>query len=443
MHDQEIDIKKVAPGNSGDENEVRLQPEEIEAISQACRESDDEYRRLYQRNIKNKYETKKAGKLTKALAFLYLIALAVFAANITTMEVLPLKHLSVIILCVAAISVVVVAELCRSNVRTWIRVLMSMLCVALIAVYCVGSLYIIRTKDFLDITTGESEKKVESLAYEPFNVMITGIDVSGTIDEKGRSDVNMLVTVNPNTSQILMTSIPRDYMIYMPDKNYEMDKLTHTGNYGVDTTIQAEEDLLRTEINYYVKVNFTTVEKFIDAVGGVDVYSEYTFSPLNSGWTVYEGMNHMNGEQALAFARDRKSFEAGDNQRIKNQQAVVEAVIKKATSSREMLLKYSNIVSSLKDYIKMSISSAEIKELIRMQISENPDWKIYKYSLRGEGDMLQTYSSQEYLYVMTRDQKSVSKARELISGVLEGKELTKADDGPLSFAEPEPEEGEN
>ena len=359
------------------------------------------------------------------------------------MEVLPLKHLSVIILCVAAISVVVVAELCRSNVRTWIRVLMSLLCIALIAVYCVGSLYIIRTKDFLDITTEESQKKVESLTYEPFNVMITGIDVSGTIDEKGRSDVNMLVTVNPNTSQILMTSIPRDYMIYMPDKNYEMDKLTHTGNYGVDTTIQAEEDLLRTEINYYVKVNFTTVEKFIDAVGGVDVYSEYTFSPLNSGWTVYEGMNHMNGEQALAFARDRKSFEAGDNQRIKNQQAVVEAVIKKATSSREMLLKYSNIVSSLKDYIKMSISSAEIKELIRMQISENPDWKIYKYSLRGEGDMLQTYSSQEYLYVMTRDQKSVSKARELISGVLEGKELTKADDGSLSFAEPEPEEGEN
>ena len=108
-----------------------------------------------------------------------------------------------------------------------------------------------------------------------------------------------------------------------------------------------------------------------------------------------------------------------------------------------MLLKYSDIVSSLKDYIKMSISSAEIKELIRMQISENPDWKIYKYSLRGEGDMLQTYSSQEYLYVMTHDQKSVSKARELISGVLEGKELTKADNGSLSFAEPEPEKGEN
>lgn len=441
--DQEIEIEKVAPGNSGDENEVRLQPEEMEAISQACRESDDEYRRLYQRNIKNKYETKKAGKLTKALAFLYLIALAVFAANITTMEVLPLKHLSAVILCVAAISVVVVAELCRSNVRTWIRVLMSLLCIALIAVYCVGSLYIIRTKDFLDITTEESQKKVESLTYEPFNVMITGIDVSGTIDEKGRSDVNMLVTVNPNTSQILMTSIPRDYMIYMPDKNYEMDKLTHTGNYGVDTTIQAEEDLLRTEINYYVKVNFTTVEKFIDAIGGVDVYSEYTFSAQYSPWTFYEGMNHLNGEQALAFARERKAFEAGDNQRIKNQQAVVEAVIKKATSSKEMLLKYSDIVSSLKDYIKMSISSAEIKELIRMQISENPDWKIYKYSLRGEGDMLQTYSSQEYLYVMTHDQKSVSKARELISGVLEGKELTKADNGALSFAEPEPEEGEN
>lgn len=440
MKDKDLEIEKGINDCTGDEPETQLQPEEIEALKQARQEADLRYKRVYNRN-KNNEGRKKAHWITKLFAFIYLIALALFAGNITTLDVLPVKHLSAVIGCVTAISILVIVELCRSNVRTWIRVFLSLLCIALTAVYCLGSFYIIRTNDFLDITTEESEKKVESLAYEPFNIMITGIDVSGTIDEKGRSDVNMLVTVNPNTAQILMTSIPRDYMIYMPDKDYEMDKLTHTGFYGVDTTIQAEEDLLRTDINYYIKVNFTTVEKFIDAIGGIDVYSEYTFSARYTPWTFYEGMNHMNGEQALAFARERKSFESGDNQRIRNQQAVVEAVIKKATSSTAMLLKYNDIVSSLKDYFKMSISAAEIKSLIKMQIADNPDWKIYKYSLSGVGDMLKTYSApSEELYVMTRDQKSVSKARDLISGVIEGKELMKGDDGELSFIKTEAED---
>lgn len=141
-------------------------------------------------------------------------------------------------------------------------------------------------------------------------------------------------------------------------------------------------------------------------------------------------MNHLNGDQALAFARDRKSFTEGDNQRIKNQQAVVEAVIKKATSSTAMLLKYNDIVSSLKDYFKMSISQAEIKALIKMQISDNPKWEIYKYSLTGVGDMLPTYTSpSENLYVMTQNKKSVSKARELISGMISGGKLIKGENG--------------
>lgn len=437
---QEPNREKDIQDRIGDALESKLLPEEIEAIKQAQQEADERYKRAYIRNKNNKGR-KKAHWITRVLAFLYIMALTLFAANITTLDVLPVKHLSAVIGCVTAISILVIVELCRSNVRTWIRVFLSLLCIALTAVYCLGSFYIIRTNDFLDITTEESGKKVESLAYEPFNVMITGIDVSGTIDEAGRSDVNMLITVNPNTSQILMTSIPRDYMIYMPDKGYEMDKLTHTGFYGVDTTLQAEEDLLQTDINYYIKVNFTTVVKFIDAIDGIDVYSEYTFSARYSPWTFYEGLNHMSGEQALAFARERKSFEAGDNQRVRNQQAVLEAVIKKATSSKAMLLKYNDIVTSLKDYFKMSISSTEIKELIRMQISENPDWKIYKNSLSGVGELLKTYTApSEDLYVMTRDQTSVSKARELIRGVLEGKELNQSDDGDLSFIKTEAED---
>ena len=236
-YDKDQNLEIVVQDDLSNEPEHGLQPEDLEAIRQAQQEADERYKRVYNRQ-KNKKE-KKAHWITKVLAAIYLLALTLFAANITTLDVLPIKHLSAVIACIVTISALVLLELCRSNVNKWIRVVVSLLCVALTAVYCFGTLYIIRTMNFLDITTENSEKKVESPAYEPFNIMITGIDVSGTIDEKGRSDVNMLITVNPNTAQILMTSIPRDYMIYMPDKGYEMDKLTHTSFYGVETTNKA------------------------------------------------------------------------------------------------------------------------------------------------------------------------------------------------------------
>ncbi len=439
LHDQNqiIEIEKLDKKGGATQ---QLDSEEIGAIKQAQQEADERYTRLYNRNKKNT-KRKKASWLTKTLAIVYLLALVLFAANITTLSVLPVKNLNVVIVGVSVISILIITELCRSNVRKWIRIFISIICIALTATYCIGSYYIIKTMDFLDTATEESGKKVESLAYEPFNVMITGIDVSGTIDEKGRSDVNMLVTVNPNTAQILITSIPRDYEIFMPDKGFEMDKLTHTGFYGVDTTIQAEEELLRTDINYYVKVNFSTVVKFIDAIGGIDVYSEYTFSARYTPWTFYEGMNHMSGEQALAFARERKSFETGDNQRVRNQQAVVEAVIKKATSSTAMILQYNELLSSLRDYFKMSISAAEIQDLIKMQISDSPKWKIYKNSLTGKGELRETYTSPgARLYVMLQDEESVENARTLIKGVLNGGLVSEESAGKLKVSFPDIEE---
>ena len=286
------------------------------------------------------------------------------------------------------------------------------------------------TLSFLDFTSVENEKKVAAITKEPFNVCITGMDVSGTIDEEGRSDVNMIVTVNPQTEQILMTSIPRDYEIYMPDKDMAMDKLTHTGFYSIDTTIGAEENLLDTNINYYVKVNFTTVKEFINAVGGVDVYSEYEFTPVKKkDWTVQKGWNHMDGEQALAFARERKAFIDGDNQRIKNQQAVLEAVLKKATSSRTMLLSYNKILSNLRDYFRMSFSSAELRSLMKLQLAKNPQWKIYKNTIIGGNGSMPTYSTgNAYAYVMTQDPDSIENAKTLINAVLGGQMLDKDDD---------------
>jgi LCP family protein required for cell wall assembly len=228
----------------------------------------------------------------------------------------------------------------------------------------------------------------------------------------------------------------------MPDKDNAMDKLTHTGFYGVPTTIGAVEGLLDAKVNYYVKVNFTTVEKFIDAIGGIDVYSEYEFTPVKlKSWTVKEGMNHMNGEQALAFARERKAFLTGDNQRIKNQQAVFEAMIKKATSSRTMLLSYNKILKSLKDYFEMSFSSREMRALIKNQLSKNPEWKMYKNTVIGGDGSMPTYTTGGlYCYVMTQNEESVNNARSLIQAVLDGDTLAKDEDGVVYNATPHDDE---
>jgi LCP family protein required for cell wall assembly len=275
---------------------------------------------------------------------------------------------------------------------------------------------------------------VASITKEPFNVVITGMDVRGEIDKQGRSDVNMVLTVNPETSTVLMTSIPRDYEIYMPDYDNQMDKLTHTGFYSVNTTILAEEELLGITANYYVKVNFSTVEKFIDAIGGVDVYSEYEFNPVKMPeWTVQEGMNHMNGKQALAFARERKAFATGDNQRIKNQQAVFEAMFKKATSSRTMVFNYNKILTNLKPYFEMSFSSREIRQLAKMQLARFPKWGIYKNTIVGGDGNLNTYTA-GYAYVMTQDQASIDNAKSLINAVMNGQALAKDDDGVAYIA---------
>jgi LCP family protein required for cell wall assembly len=359
----------------------------------------------------------------------------------TVMDVLPFGMMIALYVVLALLSLLIFVQIRKKSIKKWGKGLATVLAVLLVFLYGVGTAYAMGTLSFLSSTSVDNEKAVANITKDPFNVVITGMDVRGKIDEEGRSDVNMVVTVNPETAQILMTSIPRDYEIYMPDKDNAMDKLTHTGFYGVPTTILAEEQLLDMTANYYVKVNFTTVEKFIDAIGGVDVYSEYEFTPVKmKDWTVQEGMNHMNGEQALAFARERKAFPTGDRQRIINQQAVFEAMFKKATSSRTMLLSYNKILSNLKDYFEMSFSSRELRKLVKMQIAKDPDWQMYKNTIVGGDGTLDTYSA-GYAYVMTQDEESISNARALIKAVMNGQPLEKDEDGVVHLVETESEEG--
>lgn len=248
-----------------------------------------------------------------------------------------------------------------------------------------------------------------------FNVYISGIDTSGNISNVSRSDANIIATVNTKTHQILLTSIPRDYYVTLHSKRAK-DKLTHSGLYGINETVTTVEDLLDIDINYYVRVNFTTVIKLVDTLGGVNVYSEYDFS--SAGYHFNKGYNYLNGEEALRFSRERYSFASGDNQRVKNQQAVIEAIIKKVMNSTTILTKYTDILESLEGSFQTNIEQKDISNLVKSQLNNMSSWTIKNNALTGTGSYQPTYSIGSLKsYVMLPDETSVKNAKEKIDDV--------------------------
>jgi len=255
---------------------------------------------------------------------------------------------------------------------------------------------------------------------KPFNVYISGIDVSGAITTTSRSDVNIIMNVNPDTKKILLTTTPRDYYVTIPGISGERrDKLTHAGIYGVDRSMAALENLYGVELSYYAKVNFTSLIKIVDALGGVDVESEYAFSA--GGYSFSEGINHLDGDAALAFSRERYSFSDGDNQRGKNQEAVLAAIIKKA-SSPAVLASANKILASISKSVETNMTQDEMAQLINMQLSDGGDWDVESQAASGKGDTQTCFSSgSQPLYVMWPDDAAVAEMSEKMRLVLEEK----------------------
>ena len=271
------------------------------------------------------------------------------------------------------------------------------------------------TKDVEDIT-----KKV-SIKNTSFNVLISGMDSYGTINKTTRNDVNMVATIDPINNKILLTSIPRDYYVELPGKGAK-DKLTHAGYYGIETSVKAVEELLDIEVNYYAKVNFSTVEKVIDAIDGVDVYNEVKFDEhAFHEYTFEKGNLHLNGRQALAYARERDAYAAGDVQRVKNQQKILTAIIKKMTSSTTLITNYTKILDSISDNFNTNLDNKSMAKLVKKQLSNMKGWTIETQNLTGFD--LYTYDTYTYpnleLYVMKQNDESVKNARNKI------KEFTK------------------
>lgn len=283
-------------------------------------------------------------------------------------------------------------------------------------------------------TTFETEdtntaNSVNDITEHPFNILITGSDSRVGIEENARSDVNMVVTVNPITNTILLTSIPRDYYVTTVCdatdgcQNGAMDKITHTGMTGINTTKRTAENLLGIEINYTVKVGFDTVTELVDALGGVDVYVEPGYA-LNGflgdkNMSVTEGWNHLNGKQALVYSRERYAYTEGDRQRTKNQQQVVMGIIDKMTSS-SVLANYADLMDALGDTFQTTMSVSEIQALIQYQMDKMPSWTVEQYMVDGTGDTLMCAELGQAAYVMVPDQTTVELAKRKIAAVMDG-----------------------
>ena len=271
----------------------------------------------------------------------------------------------------------------------------------------------------LDISV-ETIAKDAAVASEPFIVYISGIDTYGTIASVSRSDVNMVAVINPKTYQVLLVNIPRDYYVQLHGTSGKRDKLTHAGMYGVEKSVQTIEDLLKININYYFKVNFTSLETIVDAIGGIEVYSEYDFTEYMGVHSYVKGINKLNGPQALAFARERKAFRDGDRQRGKNQQAVLTALVQKA-SKPSIITKFDSLLKSLSDKFQTNMETSKMMELVKLQLSKTPTWNISTVSLTGGDARAYAYSSGSTpLYVMLPSQNSINDAMSKIQTIISG-----------------------
>ena len=278
----------------------------------------------------------------------------------------------------------------------------------------------------IEVETKHKENEVVTIkpvSEDVMTIYISGIDTYGGINLRSRSDVNMLVTVNKKNHEILLTSIPRDYYVQLHDTYGYKDKLTHAGIYGVNMSVQTIQDFMGIDINYYVRVNFSTLEAVVNSIGGVDVYSDLTFRPLHhKAVVIKQGMNHMDGKTALAFARERYAYQDGDRHRVRNQQEVLKAIISKATSDVSILTRYTTLLNNVSGYFQTNVDMNEVAKIVKIQLDEMPSWTIKQYSLDGTGSKQPTHSmGATPLYVMIPNQDTVNTGSRYINGMTKGK----------------------
>lgn len=280
----------------------------------------------------------------------------------------------------------------------------------------------------------EFEKILENITSEanimkePFIVYLSGIDTrTDSMPSRSLSDVNMFIVVNPDTRKILLVNIPRDYYVYLHGKKGLRDKLTHAGILGgIELSKATVEDILGYKADYYIRVNFNSVVKLVDAIGGIAINSDvnYSFRCWTDRSCVFKpGDNKVGGKCALAFARERHAYKTGDRHRGENQQQVIKLVVDKLTSSTSLIQNYDKILRALEGTFESNLSTDNITSVVQYQLDDMRGWEFITSNLSGTGGMEPTYSyPNSSLSVMFPDQKTVEEAKTKIKEILEEKE---------------------
>ena len=275
------------------------------------------------------------------------------------------------------------------------------------------------------LVTMEIQSLEKELEKNPnsFAVLISGIDTYGYVNAVSRSDVNILAVVNTDTKQVLLLSTPRDYYVPLSISGGVKDKLTHAGIYGIDVSMDTIGMIYDMDVDYYFRVNFSGFEEIIDSLGGITVYSDYAFQSTSMYYWFDAGENYLNGSEALAFARERYSFEEGDRERGRNQMKVIEAVINKALSP-DLLKNFTDVMAAVEGNFQTSVPYEKITAVVREQLKNGGDWNIVTYSVSGTEDTQNTYSMPQPLYVIIPDEATIDTAKELIRQVYEDEIVT-------------------
>lgn len=288
---------------------------------------------------------------------------------------------------------------------------------ALIAFSLFALHYLSHANTFIDKITTSSTAKLQNsqnLTKDPFNLFIGGVDASNQL-----SDVNMILTVNPKTRQILITGIPRDY--YVPFHNSKQkDKLTHSGPFmgaNIENTMLTVADFMNIDLNYYFRVDFNSITTLVNTLGGITIYSDANFrSSVAPQCRFRTGQNHVNGTCALAFARERKNYRNGDLHRVENQTVVMEAIIHKLSNPKILSSHYEQLLADFGNIIKTNLPKNQLTDFIRFELDQTPNWQVEKYRLSGNHifNVRSFYYQNRPVTMIEPDQNSIETARQKI-----------------------------
>ncbi|KHD44224.1 LCP family glycopolymer transferase CpsA [Streptococcus hongkongensis] len=279
------------------------------------------------------------------------------------------------------------------------------------------TIYTYKVKKAIKSTTPTSSNK------DVINVYISGIDTYGPISTVSRSDVNIILTANTKTHQVLLTTTPRDSYVKIPGGGADQyDKLTHAGIYGVETSMATLENLYGIKISNYARINFTTFMDLIDLLGGIEVVNDTAFTSYHGNYVFPKGNVKLNSERALGFVRERYSLQGGDNDRGKNQEKVISAVIQKLASIKSPS-QFTAIVSGLQNSVQTNLSLNQLLTIANSQVADRSSYTVTSQAVTGTGSTgeLPSYAMPgSALYMLKLDEKSVEAAKEAIKNTMEG-----------------------